>query len=158
MTTNAPKLVYVSQIRTTPAKLWEALINPDFIRQYWFGCSNTSSWQVGDPIESHDPDGKLSWKGTILKSIPEKEVSFSFDHLADEPPSTVTFKIELPGEVANLEKDQVQLTIIHDDFQEVSPIRDRVKNGWPAIIAGIKALLETGDAGGLSSPCACDKS
>ena len=147
---NAPKLVYVTQIRTTPAKLWEALTNPDFIQQYWFGCRNTSTWQVGDVIESRDPDGELAWKGTILKSVPEEEVVFTFDHLADEPPSTVRFKIEP-------QNDTVQLTITHEDFLEVSAIRDRVKNGWPAIIEGIKSLLETGSADSLPSPCAKER-
>ena len=145
--TNTPKLVYVTQIRTTPAKLWEALTNPDFIQQYWFGCRNTSTWQVGDVIESRDPDGELAWHGKILKSVPEEEVVFTFDHLTDEPPSTVRFKIEP-------QKDTVQLTITHEDFLEVSAIRDRVKNGWPAIIEGIKSLLETGSAGALPSLCA----
>jgi uncharacterized protein YndB with AHSA1/START domain len=143
---NTPKLVYVTRIRTNPAKLWEALTDPDFIQQYWFDCRNTSTWQVGDIIESRDPDGSLSWKGRILSNIAEKEISFTFDHLTDEPPSTVRFEIEPQG-------DAVQLTIIHEDFPEVSAIRDRVKNGWPAIIQGIKNLLETGDAGGLGSNC-----
>ena len=144
---NTPKLVYVSKIRTTPAKLWEALTNPDFIQQYWFGARNNSTWKVGDPIESYD-EGQLSWKGTILSCTPEKEVSFSFDHLTDEPPSTVRFQLEpLDGEV--------QLTIVHEDFQEVSPIRDRVSNGWPKIIAGIKSLLETGSVEQEASNCKC---
>ena len=85
--------------------------------------------------------------------MPEQQVVFTFDHLMDEPPSTVTFKIERPGEVPNLEKDQVQLTIIHEDFPEVSAVRDRVKNGWPAIIAGIKSLLETGSTELLTGTC-----
>ncbi len=143
---NAPKLVYVTEIRTTPAKLWEALTDPDFIQQYWFGCRNTSTWQVGDPIESRDPDGELAWKGTILKSVPEDEVVFTFDHLTDEAPSTVRFKIEP-------QQDAVRLTITHEDFAEVSAIRDRVKNGWPSIIAGIKSLLETGSAEAVPSLC-----
>jgi uncharacterized protein YndB with AHSA1/START domain len=135
---STPKLVYVSQIRTTPAQLWEALTHPDFIQQYWFGCRNTSTWKEGDPIEGRSPDGTLDWQGKILKSVTESEVVFTFDHLADEPPSRVTFKID--PQAAGM----VQLTITHDEFQEVSPIRDRVKNGWPSIIAGIKELLETG--------------
>lgn len=135
---STPKLVYVTTIRTTPAKLWEALTNPDFIQQYWFGCRNTSTWKEGDPIEGRSPEGELDWKGTILKSIPEREVSFSFDHLTGEPSSRVTFQIEQPS------AEIVQLTITHDEFQEVSAIRDRVSNGWPSIIKGIKTLLETG--------------
>ncbi|MEO5916401.1 MAG: SRPBCC family protein [Luteolibacter sp.] len=144
---NTPKLVYVSTIRTTPTKLWEALTDPDFIQQYWFGRRNTSSWQVGEVIESRSPEGELEWQGKILKCIPEKEVTFSFDTLADESPSTVRFNIEALGE-------EVQLTITHEDFPEVSAVRDRVSGGWPGIIAGIKSLLETGSAGDLPSPCA----
>jgi uncharacterized protein YndB with AHSA1/START domain len=143
---NAPKLVYVTHIRTTPAKLWEALTDPDFIQQYFFGCRNTSTWQVGDVIESRDPDGELSWHGKILKSIPEQEVVFTFDHLTDEPPSTVRYEIEPQGEM-------VRLTITHEDFQEVSPIRERVKNGWPSIIEGIKSLLEKGFVETAPSSC-----
>ena len=135
---STPKLVYVTKIRTTPAKLWEALTNPDFIEQYWFGCRNISSWKEGDPIEGLTPEGELSWKGTILKSVPESEVVFSFDHLGGEPPSRVSFRIEPVGAA------EMQLTVIHDDFPEVSAVRDRVSNGWPSIVEGIKCLLETG--------------
>lgn len=141
-----PKLVYVTQIRTTPAKLWEALTNPDFIQQYWCGCRNTSTWIVGDVIESRDTDGTLSWQGKILKCVPEVEVAFTFDHHTDEAPSTVRFTI-VPLQ------DSVQLTITHEDFPEISAIRDRVKNGWPSIIAGIKSLLETGSVETPATSC-----
>ncbi len=144
---SAPKLVYVSQIRTTPAKLWEALTQPEFIRQYWFGSENRSTWKEGDPIEGLNDEGQLEWKGTILKSVPESEVVFTFDHLAEEPPSRVTFKLD--PQAAGM----VQLTITHDEFQEVSPIRERVKNGWPKIVEGIKSLLETGIVTQQASTC-----
>jgi uncharacterized protein YndB with AHSA1/START domain len=32
--------VYVTYIRTTPEKLWQALIDPEFTRKYWF-----EAWQ-----------------------------------------------------------------------------------------------------------------
>jgi uncharacterized protein YndB with AHSA1/START domain len=138
---STPKLVYVTTIRTTPAQLWEALTNPDFIQQYWFGCRNISTWKEGEVIESLDPDGTLSWQGKILKCVPEQEVVFTFGHIGfEEPPSRVTFKVEPSSETPGA----LQLTIIHDDFAEVSPVRDRVSNGWPSIIEGIKSLLETG--------------
>jgi hypothetical protein len=34
---NKPEFVYVSYIATTPEKLWEALISPEFTRQCPFG-------------------------------------------------------------------------------------------------------------------------
>ena len=38
---------YASYIRTTPAALWEALVDPECISQYWFGVRTESDWQVG---------------------------------------------------------------------------------------------------------------
>jgi uncharacterized protein YndB with AHSA1/START domain len=146
---SAPNLVYVTTIRTTADQLWKALTDPDFIRQYWFGRCNTSTWKEGDAIESRSPEGELEWQGKILKSIPGQEVIFTFESLnmeKAEPPSRVAFKIEPMAEV-------MQLTIIHDEFPEVSAVRDRVSNGWPSIIEGIKGLLETGDARALKSSC-----
>ncbi len=32
------KFVYVTYIRTTPEKLWQALTDSEFNRKYWFGC------------------------------------------------------------------------------------------------------------------------
>lgn len=143
---NIPKLVYVTQIRTTPAELWEALTDPDCIQRYWFGRRNTSTWQEGGVIESRSPSGELEWHGRILKSVPGEEVVFTFDHLTEEPPSTVRFKIDSPCKAPNPQGNTVQLTITHEDFPEMSEIRGRVSNGWPAIIAGLKSLLETGTA------------
>jgi hypothetical protein len=39
--------VYVTYIRTTPEKLWSALTDVDFIRQYWFGMHCESEWTAG---------------------------------------------------------------------------------------------------------------
>jgi uncharacterized protein YndB with AHSA1/START domain len=33
------RLVYVTYIRTTPEKLWEALLSPEFTCTYWFGVT-----------------------------------------------------------------------------------------------------------------------
>ena len=34
---NGDRFVYVTFIRTSPEKLWDALTKPEFTRQYWFG-------------------------------------------------------------------------------------------------------------------------
>ena len=141
---SAPKLVYVTLIRTTPAKLWQALTNPEFIRQYWFGHNITSTWKEGDVIESRSPRGEPDWEGKILKSIRGQEVVFSTDHHSGEPPSKVSFKIEPLGVGTFPQGEAVQLTVIHEDFPEVSKIREGVSYGWPAILSSLKSLLETG--------------
>ena len=39
--------VYVSYIRTTPEKLWSALTDAEFMKQYWFGVHGESRWTAG---------------------------------------------------------------------------------------------------------------
>ena len=39
--------VYVTYIRTTPEKLWSALTDAEFMKQYWFGMHCESQWTAG---------------------------------------------------------------------------------------------------------------
>lgn len=56
---------------------------------------------------------------------------------AAEGRSKVTFEIEPVGAL-------VKLTVIHDDFDPGSVILEGVSQGWPAILASLKTMLETG--------------
>ena len=40
---------YVTFIRTTPEKLWAAITQPEFARQYWGNSGNISDWKKGSP-------------------------------------------------------------------------------------------------------------
>ena len=40
----------------------------------------------------------------------------------------------------------VKLTVVHDGFVAGSPVLEGVSNGWPAVLASLKTLLETGSA------------
>lgn len=44
------KFAYVTYIRTTPARLWEALTDPEFNRQFWR--------LADDPVEPQDAAGE----------------------------------------------------------------------------------------------------
>ena len=45
----ASTFIYVTYIRTTPAKLWSALTDTDFMQQYWFNCRVESDFKKGSP-------------------------------------------------------------------------------------------------------------
>jgi hypothetical protein len=45
--TRESRFVYVTYIRTTPEKLWAALIEPEFTRQYWGNTHQVSDWKPG---------------------------------------------------------------------------------------------------------------
>ena len=40
----------------------------------------------------------------------------------------------------------MKLTVVHDGFEPGSEVLQGITNGWPAVIASLKTLLETGSA------------
>jgi uncharacterized protein YndB with AHSA1/START domain len=138
-----PEFVYVTYIETTPGKLWEALTSSEFSKRYWFGTEVRSDWKVGSPF-ALVTDGKTSDTGEILVADPPRLLSYTFKHelfedMRDEPATKVVFTIEPYGEI-------VKLTVTHEGFAESSKLLGAVSNGWPAILSGLKSLLETGHA------------
>ena len=91
--------VYVTFIRTTPVKLWEALTDPQFIRQYWFGMTIESGWTKGSPWKMARPDGSLTDSGEIMEIEPQRRMVIQWRHerneeLKAEGDSLCTFELE----------------------------------------------------------------
>ena len=40
----------------------------------------------------------------------------------------------------------MKLTVVHDGFAPGSAVLEGVRGGWPAVLASLKTLLETGSA------------
>jgi hypothetical protein len=59
--------------------------------------------------------------------------------IAAEPRSKVTFDLDQVGDV-------VKLTVVHDGFPADSTMVGMISEGWPQVLAGLKTLLETGEA------------
>jgi uncharacterized protein YndB with AHSA1/START domain len=136
-----PKFVYVIYIAATADKIWEALTSATMSAQYWFGYSLISDFRKGSPLRLTQNGGEIMDKGVILESDPPRRLSYSwfpqYEKFKDERPSRVTF------ELTPL-KDQVKLTIIHDDFDEGSKVFESISMGWPAVLSSLKSFLETG--------------
>ena len=93
-------------------------------------------------IES-DPPRRLAY--TWHTFTPEWAAAHGFDEATAaawraEPRSKVAFDIEETGEGV------VKLTVVHDGFAPGSAVLEGVRGGWPAVIASLKTLLETGSA------------
>ena len=135
--------VYVTFIRTTPARLWEALTDPQFIRQYWFGFAIESSWKKGAPWKMTSPDGKLTDSGEILESDPPRRLVIRWQNewsqeLKAEGWSRCTMELE-PVDAS------VKLTVTHEIERRDSKFIKAVSSGWPQILSNLKSLLETGE-------------
>ncbi len=64
--------MHVSDIRTTPEKLWSALTDPEFIRPYWFGMNCECDFQAGSRWRLVVGDGTLYDSGEILEAEPPR--------------------------------------------------------------------------------------
>ena len=131
-----PKFVYVIYIASTVERVWQALTE-----QYWFGYRLSSDWKVGSSY-SVDKDGVPPFdKGVVLESDPPRRLSYTwhpqYQDVLHEPHSRVTF------ELMALE-NQVQLTVIHDEFEQGSKVFESISGGWPKVLSSLKSLLEAG--------------
>ena len=142
--TATPKstFMYVSYIRTTPEKLWAALTDPDFIRQYWFGVTIDCAWAKGAPWNMRFPDGRPADTGEILEIDAPRRMVIKWKNswnpeFAEEGWSRCTMELEQANTA-------VKLTITHEIEREESKFIHGVSGGWPKIISNLKSLLEAG--------------
>lgn len=137
------RFVYVTYIRTTPEKLWRALIDPEFTRRYWCDTQQESDWKLGASWRIMIPDGRVADSGEILEIEPRRRLVLTWRNefkpeLHAEGYSRLTYELEQQGE-------SVKLTVIHEMDKPDSKFIQAVSNGWPAILASLKSLLETGE-------------
>ena len=137
------QFVYVTFIRTTPKELWQALLEPEFTRQYWVGTWQDCDWQPGASWKRMIPDGRLADSGEVLEIEPERKLVLSwrneFTEMREEGFSRLTYELEQQGE-------SVKLTVLHEIDKPKSKLIDAVSNGWPHLLSSLKTLLETGES------------
>ncbi len=138
------RFLYITYIRTTPEKLWAALIEPEFTRQYWAGTHQESGWKVGSDWKIMIPDGRVGDSGTILEFDPPRRLKMTWRNefipeMKAEGHSTCTYELELAGSA-------VKLTLTHEIDTPDSKLIGAVSEGWPHILASLKSLLETGES------------
>lgn len=137
------RFVYVTYIRTTPEKLWQALREPEFTREYWGGTWQESEWKQGSSWRIMLPDGRVADSGEVVEIDPPRKLVLSWRNefkpeLNAEGHSRLTYELEPQG-------DMVKLTLIHEMETPGSRLIEAVSNGWPAILSSLKSLVETGE-------------
>jgi uncharacterized protein YndB with AHSA1/START domain len=131
-------------IRTTPEKLWEALIDPDLTEQYFHGTRMVSERRAGSAYTFELPDGNVALAGDILEFDPPHRLVTTFSVRYDpeahaDRPSRLTWEIQPLGPACHL-------SLVHDDFDGETRTYLGVNDpaGWTQILSGLKTLLETG--------------
>jgi len=136
--------VYVTYIRTTPERLWSALTDREFMKQWWFGNYAECDWTVGSSWKNLYPDGRVTDVGEIVEVDPPRRLVIRWRHqdkpeLAAEGDSLCTMEVE-PFSTS------VKLTLTHTVEREPSKLIAALSGGWPKVISNLKSVLETGTA------------
>jgi uncharacterized protein YndB with AHSA1/START domain len=142
--------VFEIYIKTTPERLWQAIIDPEERAKYSFGVKVYSDWTPGSSYESKarwDPDAPADQEpieisvGENLEVDPPRRLVQTFnamwaDEVRSEPASRVTWEIEPVG-------TSCRLLVTHDQLRDGAD--GQLYGGWPMILSGIKTLIETGE-------------
>jgi len=142
MSKEKTSFVYVTFIRSTPEKVFEAITQPEIARRYW-GHENVSDWKPGSPwqhVRAND-QRTVNVVGQVVEVTPPKRlvITWASPSQADNPAahSRVSF------DVAPYE-DMVRLTVTHDELEAGSNMDKGIRQGWPIVLSSLKSLLETG--------------
>lgn len=134
--------VYVTYIRSTSEKVFEAITQPEVARRYW-GHENVSDWKPGSGWQHVRTDAQRTVQlvGKVVEIKPPSRLVISWANAsqADDASaySRVSFDI-VPYE------DMVRLTVTHDELEAGSGMATGIQRGWPLVLSSLKSLLETG--------------
>jgi uncharacterized protein YndB with AHSA1/START domain len=129
-------------VNASPAKVWDALTNPEMIKLYLFGTQAISDWKVGDSITYRGTwEGKsYEDKGKILQLVPERIFqstywsSMSGTEDTPENYATVTYEIE--------SKLEGTLLTVSQDNNASKEASEHSEKNWAIVLATIKKMLE----------------
>lgn len=138
-----PVIVYTIYIAATPEKVWQALTSEEFSRHYFSGFAVEIEPKVGGAFAVNMPDGARHISGEVIAWDPPRKLTVTWDVqwpglVAALGSTLVTYEIEPAGEAVRLTLIQAHDRAIDED------ILTGGRTGWPAILSGLKSLLETG--------------
>jgi uncharacterized protein YndB with AHSA1/START domain len=129
-------------INAPGTNVWNALVNPEAIKQYMFGTNVVSDWKEGSPIVwKGEWQGKsYEDKGVILQFKPGRTIQYShfspLSGLPDKPESYHTVTIELSNEGT-----QTRVSLSQDN-NPTEQAREHSEKNWGTMLTALKKFLE----------------
>lgn len=143
MPTTSRTLVATVVIEATPDRIWQAMVEPDQSRRWFFGGVVHSDWQVGDPIEWVDADGASLIAGQITAIEPGTRLAHTFratwsPETGADPASEYEWRLEPMGD------SLTRVTVTHSEVPQGTPTAEQVDGGTSLVISSLKTFVETG--------------
>jgi uncharacterized protein YndB with AHSA1/START domain len=129
-------------IHADGAKVWDALTNPNLIKQYLFGTQAISDWKEGSRITYRGVwQGKAyEDRGVIKKIEPNRQLVSTYwsalSGLPDSPEnySNVTYTLD--------EHDGETTLMVTTDNIDTKESADHTESNWNSVLESLKKLLE----------------
>jgi uncharacterized protein YndB with AHSA1/START domain len=123
-------------------KVWQAITDPELIKQYFFGTQVITDWVKGSPIiYKGEWQGKhYEDKGTVIDIIPDRLLHHTYF-------SSMSGKPDFPEYYANViyelkpEGDHTILHLSQDNIETEEQLKESQAN-WNNVLNGMKNLLE----------------
>jgi uncharacterized protein YndB with AHSA1/START domain len=131
-----------SRIDASPETDWEALTDPDTIKQYFFGSEIRTDWEVGSPIVFRGEWEGETYRdeGEIRRFEPERVLEYThwspLSGKPDVPRHYLTVTWELTEVAAGT---RLTLTQGNNDSEGA---RDHSEEKWGLVLGNLKVLLE----------------
>jgi uncharacterized protein YndB with AHSA1/START domain len=142
MSKEKTSFVYVTYIRSTPEKVFEALTKPEIARRYW-GHENVSDWKPGSGWEHVRADEQRTVQvvGKVVEVVPPVRLVITWANASQAADPASYSRVSF--DVAAYE-EMVRLTVTHDELEAGSGMAKGIQQGWPIVLSSLKSLLETG--------------
>jgi uncharacterized protein YndB with AHSA1/START domain len=135
--TNTTKII----IRAPKEKVWDALTNPEIVKQYFFGTNLVAEWKPGGMIYFRGEwEGKPYEDKGIITAIKQNEL-LCYDYKSSWDPLPDLRENYLPVEYRLSEQDGITtLEILQGSATQEQA--DHSADNWKAVMNGMKELVE----------------
>ncbi len=123
-------------------QVWDALTDPQAVRQYMFGTTIVTDWREGSPIiwKGEWQGKQYEDKGAVLQFKPGRLLQYShyspLSGVPDKPENYHTVTVELADEG---DKTRVTLAQDHNGTEEE---RDHSATNWEMMLEALRKYLE----------------
>ena len=131
-----------TDINAESARVWDVLINPEKIKQYFNGAETKTDWQVGSEIIFKHIYEKQEFnnKGIILSYDPYRLLSYTywsaFSNTEDKPENYTTITFTFTKISTGTKLAFTQTNFINKEWYQA------LAAGWDIVLAKIKEIAE----------------
>ncbi len=129
-------------------RVWDALTDPELIREYFFGTTVSTDWKVGNPITfAGEWKGQpYADKGEILEFRPNEELAYShwspMSGTEDAPENYHVVEISLDDEAGGTKVTLTQSNLNGEVTDADRSGRADYERNWKLMLDGLKTTAE----------------